>query len=140
LQSQPRYDHPGKPKKGALAEKIVWHLLPTISIDQTEVQAQINKAPLSSSQPLCLMSSSVPMNGLLPPTRSRAGLNGDFASSLFVKKPERVVALSLIMVLSLLLYPLAEHLLPTRLAETEQSVANQINKPTQRPSMDLSML
>lgn len=37
-----------------------------------------------------------------------------FASSVFVKKPERVVALSFIMVLALLVYRLAEHLLRSR--------------------------
>ena len=39
------------------------------------------------------------------------------ASSVFVKKPERIIALSLIMVLCLLVYRLAEFRLRTRLAE-----------------------
>ncbi len=39
------------------------------------------------------------------------------------------------MVLSLLVYRLAEHLLRCRLAETKQTVPNQINKPTKRPTM-----
>ena len=58
-----------------------------------------------------------------------------FASSVFVKKPERIVALSFIMVLALLVYRLAEHLLRSRLAETEETVPNQVNKPTKRPTM-----
>jgi transposase len=57
------------------------------------------------------------------------------ASSIFVKKPERVIALSFIMVLCLLVYRLAEHLLRCQLAQTEQTVPNQINKPTKRPTM-----
>jgi transposase len=57
------------------------------------------------------------------------------ASSVFVKKPERIIALSLIMVLCLLVYRLAESRLRTRLAETEQTIPDQVHKPTARPTM-----
>ena len=57
------------------------------------------------------------------------------ASSVFVKKPERIVALSFIMVLCLLVYRLAEYRLRARLAETGQTLPNQINKPTSTPTM-----
>jgi transposase len=57
------------------------------------------------------------------------------ASSVFVKKPERLVALSFIMVLCLLVYRLAEHRVRTQLAQLEQTIPNQINKPTARPTM-----
>ncbi len=39
------------------------------------------------------------------------------------------------MVLCLLVYRLAEHPLRSRLAATEQTVPNQVNKPTKRPTM-----
>jgi transposase len=57
------------------------------------------------------------------------------ASSVFVKKPEPIVALGLIMVLCLLVYRLAEHRLRTPLAETEQTLPDQLNRPTARPTM-----
>jgi transposase len=57
------------------------------------------------------------------------------ASSVFVKKPERIVALSLVMVLCLLVYRLAEHRLRTQLAATGQSVPNQLKQLTDRPTM-----
>ncbi len=57
------------------------------------------------------------------------------ASSVFVKKPERVIALSFIMVLCLLVYRLAEQLLRRQLVATQQTVLNQVNKPTNRPTM-----
>jgi hypothetical protein len=57
------------------------------------------------------------------------------ASSVFVKKPERIVALSLVMVLCLLVYRLAEHRLRQQLAATGQTVPNQVSKPTDRPTM-----
>src|SRR5712691_10860966 len=57
------------------------------------------------------------------------------ASSVFLKKPERIVALGLIMVLCLLVYRLAEHRLRTRLAETQQTLPDQLNRPTARPTI-----
>ena len=57
------------------------------------------------------------------------------ASSVFVKKPERIVALSLMMVLCLLVYRLAEFRLRARLAETKQTIPDQMHKPTARPTM-----
>jgi hypothetical protein len=57
------------------------------------------------------------------------------ASSVFVKKPERIVALSLVMVLCLLVYRLAEYRLRHQLAATGQTIPSQVNKPTDRPTM-----
>ncbi len=57
------------------------------------------------------------------------------ASSVFVKKPSRIVALGFIMVLCLSVYRLAEHRLRSQLAETKESVPNQVGKQTERPTM-----
>jgi transposase len=57
------------------------------------------------------------------------------ASSVFVKKPERIMALSFIMVLCLLVYRLAEVRVRSRLAETEQTIPDQVHKPTTHPTM-----
>jgi len=43
LRSETHYQSRGKPKKDASPEKIVWHLVPTISLDQREMEAQIKK-------------------------------------------------------------------------------------------------
>lgn len=45
------------------------------------------------------------------------------------------MALGFIMVLCLLVYRLAEHLLRRELAHASQTVPNQVNKPTDRPTM-----
>ena len=57
------------------------------------------------------------------------------ASSVFVKKPERIMALSFIMVLCLLVYRLAEFRLRSRLAQRQQTIPDQVQKPTARPTM-----
>jgi transposase len=56
-------------------------------------------------------------------------------SEVFLKKEERIEALCMIMVLSLLIYSFAERRLRERLKETGLTVPDQINKPTQRPTM-----
>jgi transposase len=57
------------------------------------------------------------------------------ASTFYVRKPERLVALSFIMVVCLLVYRLAEHRLRSRLAQSSESIPNQVDKPTARPTM-----
>ena len=56
-------------------------------------------------------------------------------SEVFLKKEERIEALCMIMVLSLLIYSFAEWRLRERLKETGLTVPDQLNKPTQRPTM-----
>lgn len=56
-------------------------------------------------------------------------------SEVFLKKEERIEALSMIMVLCLLVYSYAEWKLRKRLRDTGNSVPNQLKKPTQKPTM-----
>jgi len=56
-----------------------------------------------------------------------------FAHSLFLEKPERLMALLMIMGLSLLIYSLAERKLCHALKEMNATVPDQRRKPTQRP-------
>jgi transposase len=57
------------------------------------------------------------------------------ATSVFLKKPSRIIALSLIMVLCLLVYRLAEHRLREQLAATGQTIPDQLKRPTRWPTM-----
>ena len=57
-----------------------------------------------------------------------------FTSSVFVKKPERVEALALIMALTLLVYTLAERQLRQVLAEQGHTVLDQRKRPTAKPT------
>jgi transposase len=57
------------------------------------------------------------------------------ASSVFVKRPERIMALAFVMTLCLLVYKLAEVRVRQRLAETGQTVPDQVRKPTARPTL-----
>lgn len=50
-------------------------------------------------------------------------------------KKERIEALSMIMVLSLLIYSIAEWMIRKRLKESGETVLNQLGKPTQCPTL-----
>ncbi len=58
-----------------------------------------------------------------------------FAHRLFLKKPERIMALLMVMGLSLLIYALAEHHLRQQLAAHNETIPDQKGQPTQRPTM-----
>jgi transposase len=57
------------------------------------------------------------------------------ASSVFLKKPQRIMALAFIMVLCLLVYRLAERRIRQRLTATQETVPDQLRRPTSRPTL-----
>jgi transposase len=58
-----------------------------------------------------------------------------FTGSTFLKRPERVMALGMVMALALLVYALGEWALRRGLAETGSSLPDQKGRPTQRPAL-----
>lgn len=57
------------------------------------------------------------------------------ASSLFVKKPERVEALLFVMTLCLTVYAALEYKLRQQLEQQKQTIPNQLGKPITNPTM-----
>jgi transposase len=58
-----------------------------------------------------------------------------FVSSLFVKKPCRIQGLLMVMTLALLVYSVAQRRLRQELARQNETIPNQINQPTSRPTL-----
>jgi transposase len=56
-------------------------------------------------------------------------------SEVYLKKVERIEALSMIMALSLLIYSIAEWMIRQKLKEYSETVLNQLGKPTARPTL-----
>ena len=56
-------------------------------------------------------------------------------SEVYLKKPQRIEALSMVMVLTLMVYSVAEWKLRERLKETGETIRNQIKKQTQKPTL-----
>jgi len=58
-----------------------------------------------------------------------------FVSSLYVKKPSRIQGLLMVMTLALLVYAAAQRRLRQELARQHETIPNQINHPTNRPTL-----
>ena len=58
-----------------------------------------------------------------------------FVSSLFVKKPTRIQGLLMVMTLALLVYSVTQRRLRRQLAHQNETIPNQINQPTERPTL-----
>jgi transposase len=58
-----------------------------------------------------------------------------FVSSLFVKKPNRIEGLLMVMTLALLVYSVAQRRLRAQLAKHQETVPNQIHQPTPSPTL-----
>src|SRR2546422_5671560 len=143
-QAEGHYQHKGRPKKDGAPDATVWHIMSTLTVDQSEVEAQIKKQASFIVATNVIDEQKLSHEQVYLTYKEQGGVERGFrflkdplflASSVFVKKPERVIALSFIMVLCLLVYRLAEQLLRRQLLATEQTVPNQITKPTTRPTM-----
>jgi transposase len=129
LVAHPQYAGKGRPRKDASPTSYQWQIMATVNINQELVEQEA----------LCKACWIVGTNVLVPTVLSdqqlattykeQGGVERGFrflkdplflASSVFVKKPKRIMALSFIMVLCLLVYRLAEFRLRFRLAETQR--------------------
>jgi transposase len=144
LKEQGQYQQRGRPKKEATADQRVYSLVPQLQVDQQEVTVLVRKKAAFIVATNILDEQRLSHEEVISTYKEQGGVERGFrflkdplflASSLFVKKPERVIALSFVMVLCLLVYRLAEHRLRRQLLATEQTLPNQINKPTNRPTM-----
>ncbi len=139
-----QYAGKGRPRKDARPVSHRWQIVATVSINQERVEQEAFRKACwivgtNVLEPTVLSDQHLiaTYKGQGSPERGFRFLKDPLflASSVFVKKPERIMALSFIMVLCLLVYRLAEVRLRARLAETQQTIPDQVHKPTARPTM-----
>jgi transposase len=144
IHAVPKHARPGRPRKDAAPDHTEWQVQATLRVDEEAVarQARRNASFLVATN--VLDPAALSDHELVQTYTEQHSVERGFAflkdplflaSSVFVKKPERIVALSLVMVLCLLVYRLAEHRLRERLAATRQTVPSQVKQPTDRPTM-----
>lgn len=139
-----RYAHPGRPSTTAKPEIVTYHLTGVVVVSSEKLE----KAKKTLGKFI------IATNELDPRLSPQAmlehytaqGISVErgfrflkdplfFAHSLFLKKPERIMALVMLMGLALLIYALAERQLRQALAQSEQTIPNQQGKPSQTPTM-----
>jgi len=139
------YKRPGRPRKNQKPEHVGWRVVGQV-VDREEAIAEAFKSKgkfvLGSNE---LNEERLPAEMILTAYKGQAAsvergfrfLKDPmfFASGLFLEKPERIMALLMVMGLSLLVYALAEKALRTELVQRDESIPNQVGKPTQCPTM-----
>jgi transposase len=142
VQESTRHTSRGRPRTDTAPEQ-VWTVSGTVSIKEAALAAEARRKAkfiVATNVPATRKSA----EDVLGLYKGQNGVERGFAflkdplflaSSVFVKKVERVMATGFVMVLCLLVYRLAEHRLRQRLAETGETVPDQLKKPTQRPTL-----
>ncbi len=142
LKEQKQYQQRGRPHKEATPDQTVWSLVPKLEVDQHEVAALASKKAAFIVATNILDVQRLSHEQVISTYKEQGGVERGFrflkdplflASSVFVKKPERVIALSFVMILCLLVYRLAEHLLRRQLEATEQTIPKKAQQTDQPP-------
>lgn len=139
-----RHASKGRPRKDAGPLTQQWQIVATVTVNQALVEQETVRKACWIIGTNILEATEFSDQALATTYQEQGGVERGFrflkdplflASSVCVKKPERIMALSLIMVLCLLVYRLAEFRLRARLAETSQTIPDQVQKATTRPTM-----
>lgn len=137
-----RNEKRGRPTAGS-KQKCEWQIKAKITSDQSHVNKILDQRScfiLSTNIPLKDLSTYEVLIGYKGQDKTEKGFaflkSPDFfVSSLFLKKPSRIDGLLMIMVLSLLVYSIAQRRLRNQLILLKETIPNQINKPIQNPTM-----
>lgn len=144
VEGEPHYGKAGRPTAEAQPVRMSWKIVPSLLIDQEALQRAADRQARFLIATNELSTDKLSDEALRAVYKEQGSVERGFrflkdplflASSVFVKKPSRLIALSFIMVLCLLVYRLAERRLRQRLQQSEQTIPNQVNKPTAKPTM-----
>ena len=144
LVAHPKQSRPGRPRQGTTPDRAEWQITATVAVNEEAVSREAQRKAAFLVATNVLGAEQLSDQELIQTYKEQHSVERGFsflkdplflASSVFVKKPTRLVALSLVMVLCLLVYRLAEHRLREQLAATGQTVPNQLKQPTDRPTM-----
>lgn len=156
---KPQYDTPGRPAKTATPSRLHYHVQATLTLDPEVVERQqrragrfilatnvlgspafdLNSADSQADNACCLSA-----DDILTEYKAQQGVERGFrflkdplffTSSVFLKSPERIMALAMIMALCLLVYNLGQRQLRQALNAAHDSIPNQLGKPTQTPTL-----
>jgi transposase len=140
----PKHGRAGRPRQDAMPDRTEWQIQATVTLNEEALTRAVHRKAAFLVATNVLNPQHLSDQELIQTYKEQHSVERGFsflkdplflASSVFVKKPERLVALSLVMVLCLLVYRLAEHRLREQLAVTGQTVPSQVKQPTARPTM-----
>ncbi|PSB08436.1 IS1634 family transposase [Pleurocapsa sp. CCALA 161] len=144
VQLKPHYDKPGRPRKGESPQRYTYHLQAILVLDEAAVALLRNQAGRFILATNLLDAQLWSNETILQEYKNQQSCERGFrflkdplffASRLFVKLPQRVAALAMIMGLCLLVYSIGQRQLRSSLAEAIETIPNQRGKPTERPTL-----
>lgn len=140
----PKYGHRGRPRRGAAPAEQEWHVQAELRLDPDALEREVRRKAAFLVATNILDTIALPNLALIQTYKAQSAVERGFAflkdplflaSSVFVKKPQRIMALAFLMVLCLLVYRLAELRVRERLAAAHETVPDQLRRPTTRPTM-----
>jgi transposase len=154
------YDKPGKPKPAelgrggflrmthtqadAIPARISFRVTTTVVVIDSELTAQRVRCGRFILATNVLDSATLSAADALLEYKAQQGVERGFrflkdplffASSVFLKSPKRIAALGMIMALCLLVYNLGQRQLRQALAHQDETIPNQLGKPTSSPTL-----
>jgi transposase len=144
LVAHPKQNRPGRPRTDTTPDREEWQVEARVALEAQVLTRAVQRKASFLVATNVLDAGQLSDQDLILTYKDQHSVERGFsflkdplflASSVFVKKPSRIVALSLVMVLCLLVYRLGEQRLREQLAATRQTVPSQVNKPTDRPTM-----
>ena len=153
---QPHYDRPGRPAKTVTPTSLSYHVQATLSLDPTVDALQRRRAGRFILATNVLGSPEFPLeetdtdairlstDEILSAYKAQQGTERGFrflkdplffTSSVFLKSPERIMALGMIMGLCLLVYNLGQRQLRNALKAAHETIPNQLGKLKDTPTL-----
>jgi transposase len=143
IRAQAHYGRRGKPKKDAPPERVDYFLTGSVA-SCLQTRAELERIQgmfvLATNE---LDADRLPASEVLQEYKGQSHVEKGFgflkhpeflASSLFLKKPERIMALLMIMTVCLMVYAALEYRIRQGLQQQGETVLNQNGKPTNRPT------
>jgi transposase len=139
----PHYGKRGRPGPGAQPDQIVYHIAGALASRLTDHQARVDQHSCFILATNELDEAQLPAPEVLAGYKGQARAERGFrflkdpqflASSLYLKKPERIMALLMVMTVCLLVYAALEHRIRTALKEHAATFPDQKGKRIQTPT------
>lgn len=134
----------GRPKTGGVPEVVGYQIEYILSLDEVKIarmRERKGRFVLATNQ---LDEDVLSNEGVLLEYKAQSGVERGFkfikddtfqVDSIFLKTPERIEALMMVMALCLMVYGVSEYDLQQSLQEKGETILNQVNKPTDKPSL-----
>jgi transposase len=140
----PKYGRVGRPRQQTPPVEQEWHVQAQLQRDPAALSREVRRKAAFLVATNVLEAATLPDQELIQTYKAPSAVERGFAflkdplflaSSIFVKKPRRIMALAFVMVLCLLIYRLAEVRVRQQLAAGDETVPDQLKRPTSRPTM-----